>query len=111
MQILNQTPIMEPTLSARAGLALCITVAVLFVMALWFASNNTKATSCLAILCTFLFCLCLAGFLVGSCRKKPTGRYQYECLIDDGTPCAEIYDKYDIVDRRGEIWILEDKEE
>lgn len=111
MQILNQIPIMEPILAAKQELALCILIVVLFVMALWFASNNTKATSCLAILCTFLFCLCLAGLLVGSCKQKPTGRYQYECLIDDETPCAEIYDKYDIVDRRGKIWILEDKEE
>lgn len=111
MQILNQIPIMEPILSKRADLALCITVVVLFVMALWFASNNTKASNCLGILCTFLFCLCMACLLVGNCKQKPTGRYQYECLIDDETSCAEIYDKYDVVDRRGEIWVLEDKNE
>ena len=111
MQILNQIPIMEPILSAKAGFVLCITVVVLFVMALWFASNNTKASNCLGILCAFLFCLCMAGLLVGSCKKKPTGRYQYECLIDDETPYAEIYNKYDVVDQRGSILVLEDKEE
>ena len=111
MQILNQIPIMEAILSERADLALCITVVVLFVMALFFVSNNTKVFNCLTILCTFLFFCVLVGLIVGNCKKKPTGRYQYECLIDDETPCADIYDKYDVVDRRGEIWVLEDKEE
>lgn len=111
MQILNQIPIMESILSERANLALCITVVVLFVIFLLFASNDTKASNCLEILCTFLFFLCLAGLLAGNCKKKTTGRCQYECLIDDETPYADICDKYDVVDRRGEIWVLEDKEE
>lgn len=111
MQILNQIPIMEAILSARANLALCITVVVLFVIFLLFASNDTKVSNCLTILCAFLFFCVWMGLIVGNCKKKPTGRYKYECLIDDKTPYAEICDKYDVVDRRGEIWILEDKEE
>ena len=40
----------------------------------------------------------------------PTGEYQYEVLIDDTTSFTEITEKYNIVEQRGEIFVLEDKE-
>lgn len=40
----------------------------------------------------------------------PNGEYQYEVLIDDTTAFTEITEKYNIVDQRGEIFVLEDKE-
>lgn len=111
MQILNQIPITEPILSKPAGAALIVVLIALFLMTLFFASECTNAANILGITCTTLFCLCLVALLVGSCKKKPTGRYQYECLIDDKTSYTEIYDKYEVVGQRGEIWVLEDKEE
>lgn len=38
------------------------------------------------------------------------GYTQYECLIDDSVSFAEVYDKYIVVEQRGDIWVLEDKE-
>ena len=102
---------MEPIIPLLAGILLIVLIVALFVMAMWFATCSTKAGNILGATCTFLFCLCMAALLIGTCKKKPTGRNQYECLIDDEMPYTEIYDKYDVVDRRGEIWILEDKDE
>lgn len=39
-----------------------------------------------------------------------TGRYRYEVLIDDPACISEIAEQYEIVEKHGEIWTLEDKE-
>lgn len=41
--------------------------------------------------------------------KKPTGRYRYECYMEDYVSINVISEKYDIIEQRGDIWILEDK--
>ena len=38
-----------------------------------------------------------------------TGKYQYECIIDDSVPYNEVVDNYKIVEQRGDIWVLENK--
>lgn len=38
-----------------------------------------------------------------------TGEYRYECTIDDSVSYNEIVENYDIVEQRGDIWVLEDK--
>ncbi len=42
--------------------------------------------------------------------EEPTGRYKYECLIDESVSITEVYGHYEIVEQRGDIWVLEDKE-
>lgn len=37
-------------------------------------------------------------------------RNQYECIIDDGVSINEVYENYNVIERRGDIWVLEDKE-
>lgn len=44
-------------------------------------------------------------------KGEPMGRYKYEVKINDSTTFKEVTDNYKIVDNRGEIWILEDKED
>ena len=56
---------------------------------------------------TFLFILFMA-FCIG--KSVPTDRYRYETTIDKSVNFTELYEKYDIVEKRGEIYILEDKE-
>lgn len=34
---------------------------------------------------------------------------RYECAIDDTASFIEIMENYDVVGRRGDLWILEDK--
>ena len=35
---------------------------------------------------------------------------QYECLIDKSVSMEDVYEKYTVIERRGDIWVLEDKE-
>lgn len=37
-------------------------------------------------------------------------RNQYECLIDKSVSMEDVYEKYTVIERRGDIWVLEDKE-
>ena len=36
-----------------------------------------------------------------------TGHYYYECMIEDTASFNEIMDTYEIVERRGDIWVFE----
>ena len=36
-----------------------------------------------------------------------TGRYRYECVIEDTASFNEIMNTYEIVDQRGDIWVFE----
>ena len=38
-----------------------------------------------------------------------TGRHYYECVIEDTASFNEIMNTYEIVDQRGDIWVLKDK--
>lgn len=38
-----------------------------------------------------------------------TGEYRYECVIDDSVSYNEVVENYKIIERRGDIWVLEDK--
>lgn len=44
-------------------------------------------------------------------KRVPTGRCQYEATIDDTVSFTELNDQYEVIEQRGKIWILEDKEE
>lgn len=66
-------------------------------------------------------CLWIAAIgLVGSCiwlllnaaiSGAPTGRYKYEVKISDTTTFKEVTDNYKVIDNRGQIWVLEDKDD
>ena len=38
-----------------------------------------------------------------------TGHHYYECVIEDTASFNEIMNTYEIVDQRGDIWVLKDK--
>lgn len=41
---------------------------------------------------------------------RTNDRNQYECIIDDSVSINEVYENYNVLERRGDIWVLEDKE-
>ena len=53
------------------------------------------------------------GSLVSAFHTKPVYKEvsQYEVLLDETVPFHEIYDKYDIIEQRGQIFVLRDKEQ
>ena len=50
--------------------------------------------------------------IIGTSKShwRTNERNQYECIIDDSVSINEVYENYNVVERRGDIWVLEDKE-
>lgn len=58
--------------------------------------------SLIVSLLTIVICAIFSGII-------KTGEYQYECIIDDSVSYNEIVENYNIIEQRGDIWVLEDK--
>ena len=84
--------------------AISLIILLISVYKLW---NVSFIVSIITMLISFIFIIVLGVNDI----EKPTGRYRYEATIDESVSITEIYDRYKVVDRRGDIWILEDKEE
>lgn len=48
-------------------------------------------------------------FLVVGKTVVPKRVIQYECTIDSNVSFVELYEKYDVIEQRGDIWVLEEK--
>lgn len=42
--------------------------------------------------------------------QVPSGEYHYEIAIDNETSFAEVIEKYNIIEQRGEIFVVEERE-
>lgn len=63
------------------------------------------AIGCLVLFLSAVACAALSDEVV-----VPTGKYQYEVLIDDEASFIEITEKYIVIEQRGEIFVVEEKE-
>lgn len=110
MEILNQSPIMEMDPSYTSfGIKLMIAMIIGFVATLICISCGGDIS--VAITGGFTI-LCLVGLLavVGLAPEVPTNRNEYIVTLNDDTSFVEIYEKYEVVERKGDVWILQDKE-
>lgn len=107
MTIVNQYPVMEPVISPWVVVVLICFAGISLLMAIlalqervWVLGFSLVALS-----------LVLGGILFYGSAKRESGRNRYECLIDDTVSFVEVAENYNIVGRRGDLWILEDKDE
>lgn len=110
MTVLNQTEVMVSIIPEKFFLLIVICLTIAFICAIM-AFTSVGCPDFCTISAVIFFIACITTFFIGAIFEKPSGRYRYECLIDDTVPYTEIYDKYDVVEQRGSIWVLEDKEE
>lgn len=108
MTILNQTPIMESIFPVFVFIIATIGAVVSCIIFLCTISCSGSDFPC--VMSGLFIIACLIILVASACIKKPSGRYKYECLIDDDTTYTEICDKYNVVEQRGDIWVLTDKE-
>lgn len=55
----------------------------------------------------------IGAFVCGAISDEvtvPNGEVRYEVLISDDISFAEVIEKYDIIEQRGEIFVVEEKE-
>lgn len=105
IEILNKTVITESPDWINIVIPCSIILALLFFIIL----VNTDSQFML-ILSGVLVAFIIIGDMILFCYEEPTDRYRYEVTLDKTVTIEELSENYDIVDQRGEIWILEDKE-
>ena len=108
IEILNKTEIM--TISDAGLIWSYILVFGGLICALLFAflSNYHNAFIIGVIFSVVAF---FSGIIVAALdESKPTGRYQYECTIDESVPFKDVLENYEVIEQKGKLWILEDKE-
>lgn len=52
----------------------------------------------------------IAGTVAYHVTSEPTERYRYECLIEESVSAVELNERYVIKEKRGEIYVIEDRE-
>lgn len=109
MEILSQTPIMEMDPSYESfAIKLLVAIIIGFI------------ATCICIFCDGdISAMITGGFTILSAitlfvvicvsPKVPTDRNEYVVKLDDAS-FVEIYEKYEVVEQKGDIWILQDKE-
>ena len=55
----------------------------------------------------FVLAICLTVFAIRNLVRP--SRTRYEVSFDENYPVSELIENYDIVGRRGDLWVLEDK--
>lgn len=104
MTIVNQYPIVESG-PAWLGLLLALCSGFLGLITILALLNQRRNIAIRAgVVCT----LSLMSIIL-VVRGKETGKNRYECLIDNTISFVEVAENYDVVGRRGDLWILEDK--
>lgn len=109
MTILNQTEVMVSIIPEKFIVLILIGLGLAAICLMMVSASVERQDFC-AIIGIVLLVACGATTFIGCVFNRPSGRYQYECLIDDTVPYTEIYDKYNVIEQRGSIWVLEDKE-
>lgn len=92
---------------AIIGILLC-----LFAMAVFFVELLTGNTTKIMNICGIGFVCTLVLIFVFLWIGKtfvPNRITQYECTIDRDVSFVELYEKYDVIEQRGDIWVLEEK--
>ena len=106
MTILNQTEIMQTSLWVLIVFIIFMVLGTSLVIVGFIANKEKIIPISLPVFFLAIFIRAL-----GSAYKVPTGRYRYECTIDSKTSISEINENYKIVEQRGDLWVLEDKDE
>lgn len=106
IEILNKVDVLVPHTRAVMFIVFVgIVWALLFIMSAFIDGLVIHMYVCIGVLLITIVCTVAFG------RTEPSGRYQYEVTIDDSVSFTKLYEKYEVVEQKGKIWILEDKEE
>lgn len=103
--ILNQTEIIDFPAWASITISMLIVIAVLCVLFACAEKSLGLAVSSLIAMVGVIVVV-----LIGGLNPVETGRYEYEVTIDESVNFIDIYENYDVIEQRGDIWVIEDKE-
>lgn len=115
MQILNEIMLTEPPqwveIITTIGLIMFMAGGAVAVISMLGESGVGLGFVCGLIAALVGAILSVVGMIAEEkVEPLPTGIAQYEVLIDESVNFQEVYDKYEVIEHRGDIWVLQDKE-
>ena len=109
--ILNQTEVMEPTPLAIIFTMILMFIAVVSCIAFFIAYITMVSNVCPVILAFISISSLVTVFFIDALSPKHLTGYEYEATIDGNVSMKEVYERYEIVEQRGDIWVLRDKKD
>lgn len=114
MQILNEIMLTEPPQWVEVILTIGAAMLIAGLVVTFGVSNMLDSIGAFVTGLVIAFIGAILA-VVGTISEEkveplPTGITQYEVLIDESVNFQEVYDKYEVIERRGDIWVLQDKE-
>lgn len=109
MTILNQYPMPYTNVIAIIMGVTLIVIGCLILFAAGVISEDDIKSS---VGCIFMFVLAVGIgilFICGSKQENKDVTY-YEVIMEDDYPLKELLDEYDMIEQRGEIYVIKEKE-
>ena len=107
--ILNVTEVSENSTLLLVALIFLVIGAIINTVNLLLSDDTEHCVLYGIFTVTLLVLSIVVGFTMDNDREA-NAHNQYECLIDKSVSMEDVYEKYTVVERRGDIWVLEDKE-
>lgn len=109
MEILNQSPIMEmdPSYASLGAKILIAMIIGFFATVICIGCDGD-----ISVIVTggfTMLCLIALTIIVICSPKVPTDRNEYIVKINNDASFVEIYEKYEVVEQKGDVWIIQDK--
>lgn len=104
IEILNKTEVTSKPTWAWILLIVCV---IFGFVAYQFINEILGPT--LDNICLITLIVCIVCGIFALVYDEPTGRYEYEVIIDENVSIQEVYEKYNVIEQDGKKWILEDK--
>ena len=98
-----------PFVVAVIGCLLFLGMAVSLVL-FFNAIKNASVGGCIVSAVYIIAILCLVGVLAHRVAN-PTGYTEYQVLIDDDVKWKDLYENYEIIDQKGQTYIIKEKTE
>lgn len=106
IEVLNKEPIYTMNIPVLI-VSLVLMFALLSLIGFFFAWCDCEDLFTFVAIAVIVACFILC-FTLG---QKETGRYRYEVTINDEVSFKELYEKYDVIEQKGKIYVIEEKEE
>ena len=107
--MLDGITVLSQTAIEDASMVLVLVPAFLiFIVAIVGCVLGDVETHISGIVCVGLaFAVALVAYEIVKC---PTDKYEYECVIDESVSMTEFCDRYEIIEQRGEIYVIREKD-
>ena len=108
IEVLNKSQITElsETGTTLLSISLFLLIATLVLLIVSFATDSIV----IGIFTIISFISFIVISIIGSNYEIETDRYEYQCTISDNILFKDMYEKYEVVNKDGELWTIRDKE-